>query len=135
MPSFSHLQSVARVEDRRCHAARTAIRRAATSRTPTADPTAITIRLAAAEDADRLATLAQLDSATVPQEPVLIAEEGGRLRAAISLRDGSAIADPFHRTAAILQLLSARAAHLRADEPTRARRIRGLVARAVATAR
>ena len=91
----------------------------------------ITIRLAGDGDTAALATLAQLDSASVPESPVLLADEGGQLRAALSLRDGSAVADPFHRTAAIVELLSARAAQLRGDEPARARRARGLFARVV----
>ena len=98
-------------------------------------PTSITIRLAGTDDADALATLAQLDSASIPHDPVLIAEVGGRLRAALSLRDGSAIADPFHPTAAILELLSARAAHLRGADPARPRRARALIARALASTR
>jgi hypothetical protein len=72
----------------------------------------ITLRLAGAADAARLRTLAELDSAPVPTGRVLIAEVGGRLRAALALHDGEAIADPFHRTTDLVALLRVRAAHL-----------------------
>jgi hypothetical protein len=101
---------------------------------PTTEHTAITIRLAVPGDAQALAWLAEMDSAAVPPSPVLLAEADGRPRAAISLRDGSAIANPFHRTAAVLELLAARAEHLRTERSTRARRFRRSLARAAARA-
>jgi hypothetical protein len=71
----------------------------------------LTIRLAYAEDYPALARLAELDSADgVPSRPLLIAEVGGKPRAALSLSDGSSIADPFHPTEEILALLGMRAA-------------------------
>ena len=76
---------------------------------------AITLRLAGAADSTAVADLAGLDSASVPATPVLIAEAGREIRAALSLRDGAMIADPFHRTAAARQLLRARAEQLRGD--------------------
>jgi hypothetical protein len=48
----------------------------------------------------------------VPSAAVLVAEADGQLRAALSLRDGATIADPFHPTAATAELLTARAAQL-----------------------
>jgi hypothetical protein len=70
----------------------------------------ITIRPASAEDEGALARLAALDSADVlPPAPRVIAEVDGELRAAVSLWDGSAIADPFFPTADVLALLRARA--------------------------
>ena len=72
----------------------------------------ITLRLASPADAGRLGTLAQLDCARVPGGEVLIAEVDGRLRAALSVDGGDAIADPFHRTADVLALLRLRAAQL-----------------------
>ena len=89
---------------------------------------AITLRLAVPDDAHALTELAQLDCAKVPPSPVLMAEVSGQARAAISLCDGSTIADPFHRTSAILELL---AEHLRTDHPTRARRVRQVLVRAI----
>ena len=86
---------------------------------------AIVLRLAGVADSAALADLAGLDSAGVPAEPVLIAEAGGEIRAALSLRDGALIADPFHRTLAARELLRARAAQLRADPgPARRRPLR-----------
>jgi hypothetical protein len=84
----------------------------------------LTIRLAFAEDYPVLARLAQLDSAErVPSRPLLIAEAGGELRAALSLSDGSSIADPFHPTADILSLLEFRAASSAGTAPrSRSRR-------------
>lgn len=74
----------------------------------------VTIRHAFPDDALALVRLASLDSAELPSEPMLVAEVNGELRAAISLRDGAAIADPFHRTQALVELLAARAAQLAA---------------------
>jgi hypothetical protein len=58
--------------------------------------------------------LAALDSAELLEQPALVAEVDGELRAALSLRDGAVIADPFHRTEALVDLLLARAAQLAA---------------------
>ncbi len=72
----------------------------------TALPLPVTIRPASAEDAPALVALAALDSAAaVPAAPVLVAEVEGELRAAMSLWDGRAIADPFHPTADLVELL------------------------------
>lgn len=66
----------------------------------------ITIRPGYADDYDALARLAALDSApSVPPRPLLLAEVDGAVRAALSLRDGSCIADPFLPTAGLLVLL------------------------------
>ena len=90
--------------------------------TPLNNP--ITIRLAAPEDHLGLARLAALDSQdSPPADRVLLAEVGGELRAAISLHDGSAIADPFYPTLHILELLRTHARqHVR--EGRRHRRLR-----------
>jgi hypothetical protein len=79
----------------------------------------ITIRQAYADDQLALQRLASLDSARgVPPRPLLVAEVDGELRVALSVRDGTAIADPFYPTAAILGLLRG---HVRANK--RARRM------------
>jgi hypothetical protein len=73
----------------------------------------ITIRPAYADDQMALQRLASLDSAaSVPSHPLLVAEVDGELRVALSLHDGSAIADPFYPTSAILGLLRV---HARAE--------------------
>jgi len=73
------------------------------------DMAPITIRLAHPDDTAALARLAALDSAGVPHEPVLLAEVGGEIRAALSLRSGSVVANPFHLTEDLVALLQARA--------------------------
>ena len=81
----------------------------------------IVIRPSRPEDERALARLAALDSARVPAEPLLLVEAGGELRAALSLHDRRAIADPFHHTRALVELLSARADQL-LHEPSGGRR-------------
>jgi hypothetical protein len=83
-------------------------------------PPQVTLRMATADDAGRVRTLAQLDSAPVPSGPLLIAEIDGRLLAARPLDGSTPIADPFHRSAGVLQLLRLRAEQL-SDEPRRRR--------------
>jgi hypothetical protein len=75
----------------------------------TLDNSAITIRLAYADDEVPLERLAQLDSARVPSRPLLLAEVDGQLRAALSLEDDTVIADPFSHTQHLVSLLRARA--------------------------
>ena len=75
------------------------------------DPVAVTVRLATAADARALERLAALDSGSVPNAPVLVAEVGGELAAAVPAAGGRALADPFRPTADLVRLL-ARAASL-----------------------
>ena len=70
---------------------------------------AVVLRVAGAPDDRALRDLAALDSAHLGPGPHLVAEVGGELRAAVSLSDGSSVADPFHATAAYVELLHARA--------------------------
>jgi hypothetical protein len=75
---------------------------------------AVTIRAALPSDAVALARLASLDGATAtPPEPLLLADIGGEVRAAISLYDGTVVANPYVPTAALVELLEARARQLR----------------------
>ena len=67
----------------------------------------MTLRRYSAEDHDPLAHLAALDSSKPPHQPVVVAEVGGELRAALSLNDGSLVADPFHLTEGAADLLRA----------------------------
>jgi hypothetical protein len=78
-----------------------------TTMTPT--PT-ISIRAATAADGPALTRLAALDSAPAPFGPALIAEIDGEPRAALGLRDRRVVADPFARTAELVQLLELHAA-------------------------
>ena len=77
--------------------------------------TRVTLRYASAADAERLQLLAELDTASAPSGPMLVAEVDGRLRAALPLDGGTSIADPSHRGAELLELLRIRAAQLRRD--------------------
>jgi hypothetical protein len=79
---------------------------------------AVTIRFANAYDASALATLAQLDSAEQVILPALVAEVDGELRAALSLVDSAVIADPFHPTRELVDLLQIRAQQF-AERPRR----------------
>jgi hypothetical protein len=84
----------------------------------------ILIRPGYADDQLGLLRLAGLDSAAgPPPAPVLVAEVDGELSAALSLSDGSSIADPFRPTAQIVALLRAHAA---ASTPAPRRRRRAL---------
>ena len=77
----------------------------------------VTIRLAGDREWDAIDRLAQRDSAPPPpRDSILVAEVEGELRAAISVRNGYAIADPFSRSEEHIALLRARAAQLRGDD-------------------
>lgn len=65
----------------------------------------VTIRAAMPADARDLRRLAELDARPPLQGPALVAASRGRLIAAIALRDGAVVADPFKRTAAPVALL------------------------------
>ncbi len=79
----------------------------------------MTLRRYAAEDHDPLAHLAALGSSKPPHQPVVVAEVGGELRAALSLNDGSLIADPFHLTEGAADLLRAYERQLDVQPETR----------------
>jgi hypothetical protein len=74
----------------------------------------VTLRYGFPDDAVAIARLAALDSAEIPAPPLLVAEVGGALHAAISLRDEIVIADPFHPTLALVVLLRERGRQLTA---------------------
>ena len=83
--------------------------------------TNLTIRSATAADTAALAHLAALDSSTIPAGPVFLAEQDERLIAAVSARDGAAIADPFTRSADAVEILRRRTQQV-AGRATRPRR-------------
>jgi hypothetical protein len=70
------------------------------------------IRIADDSDAPVLRRLAQLETARPLQGTVLMAIVDGRPVAAIALADGRVVADPFIRTAAVVQMLQVRRAQL-----------------------
>lgn len=65
----------------------------------------VTIREAMESDAVAIERLSQLDSTRPPEGPMLIGEVGGDPRAAYSVHEGRAIADPFKHTAELVELL------------------------------
>jgi hypothetical protein len=97
----------------------------------------VSIRYAGPSDAPLLLALATLDSKPVPTGDVLVAEVDGAPGAALSLTDGTAIADPFRHTADLVHILELRAAQLRAaaTPPRRRRRALALVRRRAAAGR
>jgi hypothetical protein len=82
----------------------------------------ITIRRAQASDDEALRRLAALDSRRIPTDELLVAEVDGELRAALGLVHREYVADPFHPSAGLVELLAARAASAR--EATLSRRER-----------
>ncbi|HEV2752286.1 MAG TPA: hypothetical protein VGV36_00480 [Solirubrobacteraceae bacterium] len=74
---------------------------------------AVTVRWAQPGDEAALRRLAERDSVRVPADPVLVAQEAGEIRAAMGMGQPSVVADPFHPTAHLVELLELRAAQLR----------------------
>lgn len=71
---------------------------------------AITIRHSTQADESAILRLAALDDRVVPHGETLLAYVDGELRAALSLdKRSEAVADPFHLTAHVLDLLRLRA--------------------------
>jgi len=83
---------------------------------------ALTIRRSGAGDLGSLALLAALDSAPLPDEPMLVAESEGRMVAAVPFLDGRSLADPFEPTAEIVAVLELRARQIREAELGAAKR-------------
>ena len=81
----------------------------------------IVIRTATEADAGTLERIAVLNDAEPLTGPVLLAEVNGVARAAVALDDGSVVADPFFRTAALVTLLHA-------HTPSSMRAVRSLIA-------
>jgi hypothetical protein len=74
----------------------------------------VTIRRATPADGVALDRLAALDSAVPLRGDVLVAEAGGRVSAALSVRSGRVVSNPFIPTADLVALLRARADRLAA---------------------
>lgn len=70
----------------------------------------VALRRATAADDVAVTRLAQLDDTQTPSGELLLAELDGQLVAALPLDGGPAVADPFVRTAEIVELLRVRAA-------------------------
>jgi hypothetical protein len=125
-PELHRALAQTRVDDRRraADAYRLTHRRSQPGRAIATDRS-VTLRFASPADQSQLARLAELDSATPPAQPVLLAEVNGQLRAALALTDRTLVADPFHPTADLIDLLRARARQLdAAPSIKRSRRLR-----------
>jgi len=66
---------------------------------------AITITHSTPADVQNVWRLALLDDRRAPAGPALLAYVDGELRAAVGLVDGQVIADPFHTTAELVEIL------------------------------
>jgi hypothetical protein len=75
----------------------------------------VVIRAARGSDGPALRRLAELDSRPVPAGEVLIAETGDEVVAALSVETGARVADPFRRTADVVDLLAYRARRLKGE--------------------
>jgi hypothetical protein len=82
--------------------------------TPLSTAPTVLIRAARGSDGDALGRLAALDSSHVPAGELLVAETDGALVAAHAPATGATIADPFRRTAELVELLELRGSLLRA---------------------
>ena len=85
--------------------------------------TTIVIRTATAGDEADIRRVAVLDGAgQVPSDSVLVAEAGGRIRAAYGIEDGSYVADPFWYSAELVELMRIHAAAMSTPVTMRRRR-------------
>jgi hypothetical protein len=82
------------------------------------------VRYARAEDREAIVCLARLDSAREPAGPLLVAESAGGIIAALPIAGGDPIANPFVRTAELVELLRLRAAQLGSGRTPRRRGLR-----------
>src|SRR4051794_41915352 len=81
------------------------------------------VRRARTSDGHALAELAALDSARPLTGARIVGEADGRIVAAVSLHDGRVVADPFARTADVVEILRLHTAGARSDRaPARQRR-------------
>ena len=123
---LTHDANLARLQDMR----RAAERRSAARAKPTREEThtqateCITIRHASGTDRVAVERLAALDSAEAPSGELLIAEVGDEPQAAIEIATGATIADPFRRTADLVELLALRATWLRQERSSIVLRLR-----------
>jgi hypothetical protein len=91
----------------------------------------IVIKRSTASDRTAVLELAALDSRRAPHGDSLLAFVGTELRAALPLDGAAPIADPFHHTAELVDLLRVRAARPRRQRTLRSRRLAALRPRAV----
>jgi hypothetical protein len=83
-------------------------------------------RLGMLDDA-AVSRIAELDSARAPRGELFGAELDGRLVAVVSATTGEVAADPFRRTAEIVEMLRQHAASTNGDRPRLPRRLASLL--------
>jgi hypothetical protein len=83
---------------------------------------AVLLRIAGVDDEQVVRDLAELDGAPALEGEALLALIDGEAVAALSLRDGHVVANPFVRTEAAVVLLRLRAKHVSGSRPRRRRR-------------
>jgi len=79
----------------------------------------LVLRLAGADDAYHVRRLAALDDAPSPDGQTLLALIDGEAVAALSLRDGRVVANPFLPTEEVVSLLRLRASQMSPPRPLR----------------
>ena len=72
----------------------------------------VTIRQATTTDELSLRRLAALDDSAPLRGSVLLAEEGGEIRAALSIENGRSVANPFAPTADLVEMLRMQVRHV-----------------------
>jgi hypothetical protein len=78
---------------------------------------AITIRAATAADVAAVRRLARLDDRLAPAGEAMLGFEDDQLRVAVGRLDGRVVADPFHLTDGLVDLVRTRAAQTRPAAP------------------
>ena len=78
----------------------------------------VTIRRVTPDDWQAVERLSQLDGRSLPRGAALLAEVDDRALVVRSLADGATVADPFHPTAELSELLEARAKALGGHSPS-----------------
>jgi hypothetical protein len=93
----------------------------------------VSIRVANASDLPALRRVAGRDTRLLPAGDLLVAVVSGEVRAALSLRTGESVADPFHPTASLVELLRLRARHNGGHRPGTRGRLGKLAVRSAET--
>jgi hypothetical protein len=99
----------------------------AVSRRPHPVRESVLLRLTTVGDTEAIERLAALEAVPAPDSRCVVAEVGGALVAALPLRGGKVIADPFRATAHLIPLLELRAKQLEGQAHHRRAGLRGLV--------
>jgi hypothetical protein len=125
-PFFS--ETVMRSRERELdRAVRQVFRETHSSAAPLPPKEPVLLRLTTVGDAEAITRLAALESMPEPDCRCVVAEVGGTVVAALPLRGGKVLADPFRPTAHLIPLLELRAEQLAGQERHGRTRLRGLV--------